>query len=346
MKKTSLGFWALQLVGWSFYFYAQASGEVIFASATWSQTTALWGTVCIAGIALTQAFRWTAKRRAWLALPSAPLLARLVVATLLLAFLSNQLVVALSKAVYGSPVAPIVGSFYERLPESGQLRNQFILSLALYATWIALYVAFAMQRRRYQLATQLQAAELRLLKSQLNPHFLFNALNGLRSLIADEPERARDAVTQLSRTLRYTLASGDEDLVSLERELEMVGDYLSLESMRLDERLRVEREIEPAARSARVPAMLLQTLVENAIKHGIAELKEGGTLRIEARVVSDELRLIVTNPRPLDAPSTRIEGVGLKNSTERLRLLFGARAGLRLDLSQPGVAVAEARMPK
>src|SRR6185436_17584678 len=116
---------------------------------------------------------------------------------------------------------------------------------------------------------------LRLLKSQLNPHFLFNALNGLRSLIADEPARARDAVTQLARTLRYTLSSGEEDLVSLERELEMVDDYLALESMRLAERLRVEREISPAARSACIPSMLLQTLVENAIKHGIAPLQEG-----------------------------------------------------------------------
>jgi two-component system sensor histidine kinase AlgZ len=345
VKKTSLAYWALQLAGWSFYFYAQASGEVIFASATWSQTTALWGTMCVAGIALTQAFRWTAKRRAWLSLPPAPLLARVAAATVLLAILSNLLVVTLSKAVYGSPVAPIVGSFYERLTESGQLRNQLILSLALYVGWVTLYLAFAMQRRRHELATQLQAAELRLLKSQLNPHFLFNALNGLRSLIADEPERARDAVTHLSRTLRYTLAAGDEDLVSLERELEMVEDYLSLESMRLAERLRVEREIEPDARSARVPAMLLQTLVENAIKHGIAELKEGGTLRIEARV-TDRLQLTVTNPRPLEAPSTRVEGVGLKNATERLRLLFGARASLRLDLSQPGVAVASVRMPK
>ena len=148
-------------------------------------------------------------------------------------------------------------------------------------------------------SARLQAAELRLLKSQLNPHFLFNALNGLRSLIADEPARARDAVTQLARTLRYTLASGDEDLVSLERELEMVEDYLALESLRLAERLRVERDIAPDARTARMPAMLLQTLVENAIKHGIAALKQGGTLRIEAQSRGEASCVSPsTNPRP------------------------------------------------
>ena len=199
--------------------------------------------------------------------------------------------------------------------------------------------------RQAQLGKALQTAELRLLKSQLNPHFLFNALNGLRSLIADEPARARDAVTHLARTLRYTLASGDEDLVSLERELEMVDDYLALESMRLADRLRVERDIAPEARTTRIPAMLLQTLVENAIKHGIAALKPGGTVRITAQVVEKELILRVVNPRPDDTTSKTSQGVGLRNATERLRLLFGSRASLRLDLSQAGQATAEIRLP-
>ena len=346
MKTTSFAFWTLQLAGWAFYFYAQASGEVIFASATWSQATALWGSACVAGVLLTQGFRWTAKRRGWLALTAGPLFWRVAVATLLLATVSCLLVVALSENIYGSPVAPIMRSFYQRLAEPDQLLNQYILSVVLYAAWVALYMAFAMQRRRHELAQQLQAAQLLLLKSQLNPHFLFNALNGLRSLIEDEPARAREAVTQLARMLRYTLASGEEDLVSLERELEMVEDYLALESLRLADRLRVEREIEPDARTSRMPAMLLQTLVENAIKHGIAELKQGGTLRIEARIVEGELRLAVTNPRPRDAASTRGAGLGLRNATERLRLLFGARGSLRLDLSQPEVAEAQARMPQ
>jgi hypothetical protein len=346
VKTTSIAFWTLQLAGWAFYFYAQASGEVIFASATWSEATAMWGTACIAGVLLTQGFRWTAKRSGWLALAAGPLLSRVAVSTLLLATVSCVIVVALSKEIYGSPVAPITRSFYQRLAEPEQLRNQYILSIVLYAAWVALYMAFAMQRRRHQLAQQLQAAQLLLLKSQLNPHFLFNALNGVRSLIDDEPARARDAVTQLARMLRYTLASGDDNLVSLERELEMVEDYLALESLRLAERLRVEREIALEARTSRVPAMLLQTLVDNAIKHGIAELKQGGTLRIEARIEGDELRLAVTNPRPREVTSTRGAGLGLKNSAERLRLLFGARGSLRLDLSQPDVAVAEARMPR
>ena len=266
---------------------------------------------------------------------------RVIASTLLIATTSYLLTTALSQTMYGTPVAPIAAAFYQRLSSHGQLRNLFIIILTVHSMWVAIYLAFAMLRHRYQselrqaqLGEALQAAELRLLKSQLNPHFLFNALNGLRSLIADEPDRARDAVTQLARTLRYTLASGDEDFVSLERELEMVDDYLALESIRLADRLRVERDIAPAARTAQIPVMLLQTMVENAIKHGIAPLKAGGTLRITAQVVDRELVLRVVNPRPEEAANTPNEGVGLKNSIERLRLLFGARASLRLDLSQ------------
>jgi LytS/YehU family sensor histidine kinase len=192
----------------------------------------------------------------------------------------------------------------------------------------------------------LHTAELRLLKSQLNPHFLFNALNGVRALIADEPAKAQDAVTQLARTLRYTLAAGDSELVTVAREMEMVNDYLALESLRLAERLQIVREIEPAAADARIPVMLLQTLVENAIKHGIAPLRQGGTLRIAARAVANELIIRVENPRPADHASPPYhEGVGLKNASERLRLLFGKSASLELDLSRPNRATATVRLP-
>jgi two-component system sensor histidine kinase AlgZ len=318
----------------------------------WSKASILWGTVCLAGMAFTHGLRWTIKRRGWLALPPAAFAIRVIAATALMATASYLLTSGISNAIHGTQVAPITAAFYQKLSESGQLRNQYIIILAVHAAWVSIYLAFAMQRRRYhaelsqaQLGKALQAAELRLLKSQLNPHYLFNALNGLRSLIADDPVRAREAVTQLARTLRYTFASGDEDLVSLARELEMVEDYLALESLRLADRLKVERDIAPDARTARIPAMLLQTLVENAIKHGIAELKEGGILRITARIEEQNLLLRVTNPRPADATNTTTEGVGIRNSTERLRLMFGSRANLQLDLSQAGQATAEIRLP-
>jgi hypothetical protein len=346
-----MGYWAIQLAAWSLVFYAQATGEVIFASAPWSKASTLWGAVSLAGIGLTHLLRWVIRRHGWLALPPAALLVRVIAATFLISAASQLVTVSLSETLYGTAAAPITQALYQRLGPSGQLRNQFVYLLITHALWVTAYLSFAMQRHRYsaevrqaQLGEALRAAELRLLKSQLNPHFLFNALNGLRSLIAEDPDRARDAVTHLARTLRYTFAQGEEDLVSLERELEMVDDYLALESLRLADRLIVEREIDPAARSVRIPAMLLQTLVENAVKHGIAALKPGGTLRITASIMERELVLRVDNPRPVDSAPATHEGVGLRNATERLRLLFGSRASLRLDLS-PGHASAEVRLP-
>jgi sensor histidine kinase YesM len=350
---TSLGYWTSQLIGWSLYFYAQASGEVIYASVPWSKAATLWGGICLTGIGLTHLLRWAVKRHAWLALPPAALLTRVILGILLVSLISCLVTVLLAQALYGHPVAPIRAALYHRLSLAGQLRNQSIAVVSVYVIWVAVYLSFAMQRHRYradlrqaQLGEALQAAELRLLKSQLNPHFLFNALNGVRALITDEPGRARDAVTQLARTLRYTLASGDEDFATLERELEIVDDYLALESLRLAERLHVVREIAPAARTARIPVMLLQTLVENAIKHGIADSKQGGTLRIAAHIAGRELILEVINSRPAGAAAeTAPEGVGLRNSSQRLRLLFGPVAQLRLDLSEASQATAEVRIP-
>jgi sensor histidine kinase YesM len=351
--KTSVAYWTLQLVCWGLYFYWQSSGEVIFAGAPWSKAGVMWGGLCAAGIGLTHTLRWFSKRQAWLELPPLALLIRVLAGLLLIALTSSLIAMALSSTLYGTPVVPILGAFYRKLHFTGQLRNQFIGSLLIYAIWVAVYFGIAIQRRRYraelrqvQLAEALRAAELRLLKAQLNPHFLFNALNGVRALIADDPAKAQDAVTRLARTLRYTLSSGEENLVTMARELEMVDDYLALESLRLTERLKVIREIAPAATMVRIPAMLMQTLVENAIKHGIAPLKQGGTLRIAAHVVAAELIIEVVNPCPEGtAMELRSESVGLKNLSERLRLLFGPAARLRLDLSGPGLAIAEVRLP-
>lgn len=349
---SGVAYWALQFAGWAFYFWAQASGEVIFADASWSTATALWGGFCAGGIALTQLLRWSIKHGQWLSLSPRALLVRMLISIALLSTVLYVITVVLSLLEYHTPVAPILGALYGKLRLGGQLFNQFVNSLIVTLIWVGLYLGFAVQRHRYdaqvrqaELAQLLHAAELRLLKAQLNPHFLFNALNGVRALIADEPTRAQDAVTQLARTLRYTLASNDGELVSLAREIDMVNDYLALEGLRLAARLVVERDIAPGAAQTRIPVMLLQTLVENGIKHGIAELKEGGTLRIEAHIVDAELAIRISNPRPISAPASPAQGTGLTNSSERLRLLFDGRASLHVDLSRPGEATAVVRLP-
>jgi sensor histidine kinase YesM len=346
-------FWPVQTVIGVAYFWAQGSGEVLFASVPWHDAAVLWTGVSVINIALTSLIREVSKRRAWLKLSPRQLFRRALFATLVASLITFGLTLALSNWVYGQLIPPMLATFYQKLPLSNQLFNSYINTLIIYVIWVCGYFAIVIQRqrsreevRRAQLSEALQEAELRLLKSQLNPHFLFNALNGVRALIADEPAKAQDAVTQLARTLRYTLAAGDAELVTLAREMEMVNDYLALESLRLAERLTIVREIEPPAADVRIPVMLLQTLVENAIKHGIAPLRQGGTLRIGARVTSHVLIIEVENPRPTEyASPARRQGVGLKNASERLRLLFGEAASLELDLSPPNRATATVRLP-
>lgn len=297
------------------------------------------------GIAVTHALRAYVRRQRWDALPLWPLGIRMLAAGLL------------ASPTLAIPQEFMSVSWLTQLPPGTSqwlvLLQKMINWAALFWIWMAIYfVVLESRKRRHaelrqsELARELQAAQLRLLKAQVNPHFLFNSLNSVRALIAEDSSAAIRAVTQLARTLRYSLASGDPpELVTLEQELETVGDYLSLEALRLGERLKIERDIEPDALRARIPVMLVQTLAENAIKHGIAELPEGGVLRISARVRDGILRVEIENPRPRNAQRRDGEGVGLRNGTERLRLLFGDDASLALDLSTGERALARLRLP-
>ena len=204
---------------------------------------------------------------------------------------------------------------------------------------------------RLRLATSVKESELRALKSQVNPHFIFNSLNSLRALIEEDPVRARQAVTQLANLLRYSLQSGQQETVPFEDELSVVNDYLALEQVRHEERLRLRLDVAPDTLQLPIPPMLLQTLVENAVKYGISMRPEGGEIAIIARRENDSLRLQVTNPGAFDANSARLTrtngstGMGLANAANRLRLLFGEQATLQLRAGSPGSVVAEAIIP-
>jgi hypothetical protein len=225
-----------------------------------------------------------------------------------------------------------------------------------FAGWHCIYFFYHLFDRlnrseieRLRLASNVKEAELRALKSQVNPHFIFNSLNSLRALIDEDPARARESVTQLANLLRYSLQSGQLETVPFEDELRVVNDYLALEQVRHEERLRVRLDVTPDTLALPVPPMLLQTLVENAVKYGISTRAEGGEIAIVARCENGVLRLRVTNPGELATAATKANaastGVGLRNAAERLRLLFGDRATLSLRAERPALVVAEAVLP-
>jgi hypothetical protein len=351
-----LSYWICQLSGWGLFTLVKIFAAIEVADAPWLSTTVSFVLLHGAGLGLTHALRDFMRRHHWSESGTRALVWRGVAASFILA---TPLALATSLSPVGMAQGPALADVHlptllnvDPLPVLALLVNLinwaflFMVWLVIYFTTIAVRNHQAAALRQSEMARALQHAELRLLKSQLNPHFLFNALNTVRALIAENPTTAQRAVTRLANTLRYTLGAGQHELVSFERELEMVSDFLELEKMRFEDRLTIERAVAPDLGSTRIPAMLLQTVVENAIKHGIAQLPAGGLLRIRADLQDGALVVQVENPRPLTVTRTSSEGTGLRNAEERLRLLFDSGASLELDLSQPALATTRIRIPQ
>jgi two-component system, LytTR family, sensor histidine kinase AlgZ len=224
---------------------------------------------------------------------------------------------------------------HEGLP--GDLALVWVAGILLYAQSAAAYYLLlalegAREVERRLLASQVSAreAELRALRAQLNPHFLFNSLNSISALAGSEPEAARRMCGLLGGFLRTSLALGGRERVSLEEELALADRYLAVEQVRFGPRLAVERAIEPGALRCLVPPLLIQPLIENAVKHGVADRVEGGTIRIAARREGEGLELEVRNPRDPEAPPRRGVGLGLDNVRRRLATLDPQRARLEV----------------
>lgn len=201
----------------------------------------------------------------------------------------------------------------------------FIWSLGYFA-----YVYFVRSRREEILNLKLETAsrenQLNTLRSQMNPHFMFNALNGIRGLVDEDPDKAKRAITQLSAILRNAMATVRRDVVPLGEEIDIVKAYLELEHMRYEERLRFTIDIPADLEREQVPPMLLQTLVENAVRHGIAPLVGGGDLHVAAERTPSGIRITVRNTGHYTPGKAKGSGIGLQNTKSRLAMLYGGQA--------------------
>jgi signal transduction histidine kinase len=299
------------------------------------------------GIGLTHAFRAYVRYAGWMDLSLWRLAPRVVGASGVLA----ALFVGLGDLLAIAGVLHIAGMS----PEQYWTVTRAVMSIvglsSLFFLWSLLYFGLhyfwnyrQAEVNAWKLEAQAEAARLKALKLQLNPHFFFNSLNSVRALIAEDPERAQSMVTRLARLLRTTLQASDTKTVPLREEIDTVRTYLALEQVRLEERLRYTIDVPEAAAERCVPFLLVQTLVENGIKHGVARWPEGGTIRIEATVEADDrLCIRVANTGRLEAEDTG--GIGLENARERLRLLFGDDAALTLDNGDADTVVATVRLP-
>ncbi len=337
-KGRRLLYWCLQFFGWGSYFvYSEA---LIIAPSHNSRLALIWPVILVAHVYASHLLRALIRSRAWISFPARKLIPRLL-GTIGMLAVTLQLVLV--------PLVVLCGAASWR----AQLQNCFIyavFSFLLFAIWTVFYFAFQYfflyrdsELNRLRLEANLRDVELRALKAQINPHFLFNCLNNLRSLVAEDGERAREMLLRLSELLRYALDAGRNERVPLSEELHVVSAYLNLEKLQLEERLRWRLDVSPEAMRAPVPTMLLQQLVENAVKHGIAAQAGGGEINIQGRASAGRLQLRVENTGQLIAESSN--GVGLTNARERLRLLCGNGAALSLANIDERHVAATAEIP-
>lgn len=323
-------YWICQIAGWSAVFLLGTAGAYAFKAST---TVSLLGVMMalalfsLVGILVSHLLYILVRRAGWLQMPIRQAWPRLASATILAAMpLSATSIVANIAFVHTVPARTLLHPHVFLVLWANHL--------VLMISWMALYLAARHRRQAEVNAVRLeliaQQAQLRGLRAQLNPHFLFNCLNSLRELIVENPQSAERMVTQLSALLRYSLQSDHTEQVPLAEEIQAVKDYLDLETVRFEDRLRVHWKVASGVAAAAVPPMLLQTLVENALKHGVARRPEGGEVTIAAWPEDSLVHLEVTNNGSLpEIPSQN--GIGLKNARTRLQLLYGEKGNIVLE---------------
>lgn len=336
-------YWLSQLLGW--FVICSFNLFVVFIVDRFEWIHLLsFAAFSFIGFLTTHLFRHYIKRWGWLSYNIPRILVRIIPSTFILSIIWFSLFMALDYLI-DPPTEE----------QKEKLLVVYIISIfnswVILTGWTSLYFGFHFFRNykqaeidKWKLESTVKEAELLALKSQINPHFLFNSLNNIRSLIAENPDKARDMITHLSELLRYSIQLNHAEKVTLEKEIEVVQDYLQLESIQYEERLNYDFEIDQQLLHIQIPPMVIQTLVENAIKHGIAHLPEGGEIRIQANRIQDFLEIKVVNSGQIhESPFST--GIGLKNASQRLKLLTNSIQSIELENQSNNQVVARFRVP-
>ena len=340
----NLLFWALHTLGWAAYGVAQFVGSAVYGKEPgYVQVIAI---ASVAGFLLSAPLRWL-YRRLWNAGPRAMLVGSSITCW----------VVALAwRAIMNTAYLRIVKPDWamEHAPQPLEIFVGTLSSMALLLCWTGLYYGVKFYERlqlereaTLRQSALAQEAQLKMLRYQLNPHFLFNTLNAISTLVLDGQNRTANlAVSRLSEFLRYTLDQDPMKKVTLRQELDALNLYLGIEKLRFGDRLRLEFDVDERAETALVPSLLLQPLVENAMKYAIAPREQGGSVTIIAGIEGGGLRLAVVDDGPGLPPAVASNGrgVGLRNTRERLKVLYGDSHSIEVADASPGLSV-EMRLP-
>jgi sensor histidine kinase YesM len=315
-------FWMLQSAGWTGYFILRTLQGISNAMGFTFiiHTALLTGTGYSITLLMAAAYR------------------RLITLRPIVTWLASIALVMVAASVYSAIETWSHATFVKPgiRPEGVQFFGAILLDFALLVAWSALYYSInyyilleEQTDQMLQLEHQASAAQLAMLRYQLNPHFLFNTLNSISTLVLlKQTDRANAMLSRLSSFLRYTLINEPTAQVTLEQEVETLKLYLEIEKMRFEERLRPRFDIDPGARKARLPSLLLQPLVENAIKYAVSPQEEGADIIIEARRIGDKVQIQVSDTGPGSDPGYTVRanqstGVGLANIRDRLAQAYG-----------------------
>lgn len=338
-------YWITQFLGWSFYVFligflsylnSELNNEIIIRLLS----------ILVLGILITHLNRIVIVRNGWLGLSIGKAVIRLLI---------GVTVFAIAMAFCQLFIKGIVdkdAEIFNKGVNTAEVVSAIFAWFIIFTFWNILYYAshFFEKSRNEEIKNLRWEAmkneiELNNLKSQLNPHFMFNSMNSIRALIDEDPRVAKEGITKLSNILRNTLLMGRKRLVTVEEELNVIYDYLKLEGIRYEERLRVIYNVDQACYPCLIPPLMVQTQVENAIKHGISKLTTGGELELEIKSDKDNIYIDVRNSGTYTGNTENSTGIGINNTVQRLELLFGKKATFNIR-NENGKVVASIKLPK
>ncbi len=340
MSKTKI-YWILQVGGW--LLFAAINIVLTFLQDTLNEYSFFYAIlVSVWFMASTHFFRYHIINKGWLNIKIKEILLR-GFSGLILLTISNFLAHLLFLWSLG-----VLDLTYDLDPFN--IGVTLLSTLFIYFVWTLFYFIFNYVEKyntALKYAVLKNEIELNNLKSQLNPHFIFNALNSIRALVDENPSKSKDAITQLSSILRSSLVLNKNKLTNFNEEMQTVQDYLDLETIRFEERLRTNFNIDPLSKDFNVPPLMIQTLVENGIKHGISKLKEGGLISLETEVKHAKIFINIRNNGQLvNDKANGTKGLGIENTKQRLKLLYGKKATFKIFNENENTVLTQVVLPQ
>lgn len=342
-------YWKLQIIGWLVTSFYWGYSSFFDGNFIWKLGIADFVLDVFVGILLTHFYRLFALKNGWHKLDLKRLVPRMAAAVLILSLLYMFLIVGKLYLVRWLILEDMPVSFADFF-KSSRLRV-FITGTRLMSIWVLAYHLYQYSRREIEIVKEnarlsLIAKETQLnnLTAQLNPHFFFNSLNNIKFLVSENPDSARRAIDLLSELLRNALSRKEDRLIPLRNEINLVQDYLELEKLRYEERLQIIIEEETGLSKLLIPPLCIQTLVENAIKHGIEKRKDGGFVKVKIEKVKSFIKISVQNSGLL-IEENQASGIGIKNLRERLSLQYNGNAFFEIKQAEAETVLATILIP-